>query len=83
MSRKSPTEVVKEIKSWLHDATLHEILRAIALYKCGRPLKFNEIVTRNVTQVESDSTSAILRARSHATISVVAKLSSPKNSCKI
>ena len=60
-------------KGWLHDATLHAILRAIVSVKCGHPIKFDEIVARNVASVEFCSLqSAILRATMHTTISVVA-----------
>ena len=41
---------------------MHAILRAIVSIKCDHPLKFEEIVVRNVAQKESDSTSAILSA---------------------
>ena len=29
-------------------------MRTVVSIKCGHPLKFNEIVVRNVAQVESD-----------------------------
>ena len=51
----------KDVKDWLHDATLHSILRAIVSLKCRHPLNFNEIIARNVAKVVSDFTSAIMQ----------------------
>ena len=60
-------------KVWLHrDTMMCTILRAIVSIKCGHPLKFDEIVTRNVALVTFYSTSAILRTVLHAAISKVA-----------
>ena len=50
----------------------HAMLRATVSIKCGNRLKFDEIVARNVAQVESEFTSVILRALLRATISMVA-----------
>ena len=59
--RYSRRNWLKNLKGSLHNA----IFLTIVPSNCGHSLKINEIVVRDVAQVESDTTSAILRAMLH------------------
>ena len=59
----------KTLRTGPRHATLHIILHAIVSIKCAHDLKFDEIVMRNIKQVQSDSTYAVLRAMLYRMVS--------------